>query len=157
MSDTLLEGTPRPAADTGPEGTPLGEGRMVREDCWREVHRLFHVERRSKSAIARQLALDRKTVRGILHERAWQPFHTPKNLVMGLAIETAELMEHFLWIDNAASLAVIADPSKKGQIADELADVAVYLLNLSNVLDIDLSDAITAKMIKNAVKYPVRK
>ena len=39
---------------------------MVREDCWREVHRLFHIERRSKSEIARQLALDRKTVRGIL-------------------------------------------------------------------------------------------
>jgi DNA-binding transcriptional regulator LsrR (DeoR family) len=47
---------------------------MVREDCWREVHRLFHVERRSKSEIARQLALDRKTVRGILHEAAWQPY-----------------------------------------------------------------------------------
>jgi transposase len=74
MSDTLLEGTPRPAADTGPEVTPLGEGRMVREDCWREVHRLFHVARRSKSEIARQLALDRKTVRGILHERTWQPY-----------------------------------------------------------------------------------
>jgi transposase len=74
MSDTLLEGTPAAAADTGPEITPLGEGRMVREDCWREVHRLFHVERRSKSEIARQLALDRKTVRGILHEAAWQPY-----------------------------------------------------------------------------------
>jgi hypothetical protein len=64
MSDTLFEGPARPAADTGPEVTPLGEGRMVREDCWREVHRLFHVERRSKSEIARRLALDRKTVRG---------------------------------------------------------------------------------------------
>ena len=74
MSETLLEGTTLAAADTGPEVTPLGEGRMVREDCWREVHRLFHVERRSKSEIARQLALDRKTVRGILHERAWQPY-----------------------------------------------------------------------------------
>src|SRR5213594_1941002 len=74
MSDALLEGTTSAAPDTGPEVTPLGEGRMVREDCWREVHRLFHVERRSKSEIARQLALDRKTVRGILHEAAWQPY-----------------------------------------------------------------------------------
>jgi transposase len=47
---------------------------MVREDCWREAHRLFHVERRSKSEIARQLQLDRKTVRGILDEAAWQPY-----------------------------------------------------------------------------------
>ena len=67
----------RPAAadgDTGPEVTPLGEGRMVREDGWREVHRLFHVERRSKSEIARQLDLDRKTVRSILEAAAWQPY-----------------------------------------------------------------------------------
>ena len=47
---------------------------MVREDGWREVHRLFHVERRSKAEIARQLDLDRKTVRGILQEAAWQPY-----------------------------------------------------------------------------------
>src|SRR5262245_39218370 len=52
MSDTLLEGRARLTADTGPEVTPLGEGRMVREDAWREVHRLFHSERRSKSDIA---------------------------------------------------------------------------------------------------------
>ena len=74
MSETLLAGTAPASPDTGPEVTPLGEGRMVREDGWREVHRLFHVERRSKSEIARQLALDRKTVRGILHEGAWQPY-----------------------------------------------------------------------------------
>ena len=47
---------------------------MVLEDCWREVHRLFHVERRSKSEIARQLALDRKTIRGILREGTWEPY-----------------------------------------------------------------------------------
>src|SRR5216683_673267 len=75
MSDTLLEGTRPAAPETDPEVTPLlGEGRMVREDCWREVHRLYHVERRSKSQIARQLELDRKTVRGILQAHAWQPY-----------------------------------------------------------------------------------
>jgi hypothetical protein len=47
---------------------------MVREDCWREVHRLFHGERRSNAAIARQLALDRKTVRTILRAAAWHPY-----------------------------------------------------------------------------------
>ena len=57
MSETLLDGRAPAAADTGPEVTLLGEGRMVREDCWREVHRLFYVERRSKSEIARQLDL----------------------------------------------------------------------------------------------------
>ena len=74
MSETLLDGPTPATADTGPEITPLGEGRMVREDCWREVHRLFHVERRSKSEIARRLQLDRKTVRGVLDETSWQPY-----------------------------------------------------------------------------------
>jgi transposase len=74
MSETLLTGSTPADADTGPEVTSLGEGRMVREDCWREVHRLFHVERRSKSEIARHVSLDRKTVRTILGEAAWQPY-----------------------------------------------------------------------------------
>src|SRR5437899_13001541 len=74
MTETLLTGATAATADTGPDVTPLGEGRMVREDCWREVHRLFHAERRAKSEIARQLQLDRKTVRGILGELGWQPY-----------------------------------------------------------------------------------
>ena len=74
MSEILLAGAAAADGDTGPEITPPGEGRMVREDCWRQVHRLFHVERRSKAEIARQVGLDRKTVRGILQGAAWQPY-----------------------------------------------------------------------------------
>lgn len=59
MSETKLAGLRAPAPETVPEPIPLGEVRMVREDCWREVHRLFPVERRPKSAIARELELDR--------------------------------------------------------------------------------------------------
>ena len=94
-------------------------------------------------------------VRQFAAERAWEPFHTPKNLVMGLAVETAELMEHFLWIDGEASRHAADDPQQREAIADELADVACHLLNLSNVLRIDLSDAVAAKMVKTALKYPV--
>src|SRR6267143_1254779 len=74
MHETLLAGAGAAGGDTGPESTPLGEGRMVREDCWRQVHRLFHVEQRAKAKIARQLGLDRKTVRAILQATAWQPY-----------------------------------------------------------------------------------
>jgi transposase len=74
MSETVLAGAGAASGDTGPEITPLGEGRMVREDCWRQVHRLFHVEQRAKAEIARQLGLDRKTVRAILQATAWQPY-----------------------------------------------------------------------------------
>jgi NTP pyrophosphatase (non-canonical NTP hydrolase) len=93
-------------------------------------------------------------VRRFAAERAWEPFHSPKNLSMGLACEAAELMEHFLWIDTETSRQIVKDPEKLGQVTDEVADVACYLLNLSIVLGIDLSEAITAKIAKNALKYP---
>ena len=103
------------------------------------------------------LATLKEAVRRFAAEREWEPFHSPKNLAMALAVEAAELMEHFLWIDNEASRQVVHDPARLGQVADEMADVAVYLLNLSLTLGIDLSDAIVAKIAKNAVKYPVEK
>ena len=96
-------------------------------------------------------------VRRFAEERAWQPFHSPKNLAMGLAVETAELLEHFLWVDCAASRDVTRDPAKRQAVAEELADVACHLFNLCNALDIDLSDALRDKMVKNALKYPVEK
>jgi dCTP diphosphatase len=96
-------------------------------------------------------------VRRFAAEREWEPFHSPKNLSMGLACEAAELMEHFLWCDAEASRKVVADRDKLSQVADEMADVACYLLNLSITLGIDLSDAIVAKIAKNAVKYPADK
>jgi transposase len=74
MSETLLAGAVAAGGDTGPEVIALGEGRMVREDDWRQVHRLFHVERRSKADIARHVGLDRKTVRAILQAEAWHPY-----------------------------------------------------------------------------------
>ena len=103
------------------------------------------------------LAVLKDAVRRFAAERAWEPFHSPKNLVMGLAAEAAELMEHFLWVDCEASRGVVNDPAKLVEVADEMADVANYLLNLSNVLGIDLSDAILAKIAKNAIKYPAEK
>jgi NTP pyrophosphatase (non-canonical NTP hydrolase) len=93
-------------------------------------------------------------VRRFAGERDWEQFHSPKNLCMGLAVETAELMEHFLWVDVDASRKVADDPVRKQAVAEELADVANYVLNLSLTLGIDLSDAVVAKIAKNAVKYP---
>jgi NTP pyrophosphatase (non-canonical NTP hydrolase) len=99
----------------------------------------------------------REAMQAFVAERAWEPFHTPKNLSMGTAVEAAELMEHFLWMDNQASREVANDPARRTAIADEMADVACYLLALSNTLGVDLSDAVTAKLAKNAVKYPAEK
>ena len=98
---------------------------------------------------------DLKTlVRQFVEERAWQPFHSPKNLAMGVAVEAAELMECFLWLDLPQSYEAAQDAKKREAIADEMADVFCYLLNLSNVIGIDLSEALRAKIVKNALKYP---
>lgn len=96
-------------------------------------------------------------VRRFGDERDWQPFHTPKNLAMGLAVETAELMEHFLWVDGAKSLELGRDPARREAIADEVADVFCYVLNLANVLELDLSTELVRKIGKNAQKYPADK
>jgi NTP pyrophosphatase (non-canonical NTP hydrolase) len=99
----------------------------------------------------------REHMRRFVAERDWEQFHSPKNLVMGLSVEVSELMEHFLWIDNAASYRVLDDPAARIEVADELADVACYLLALCNTLGLDLSDAVVAKMVKTAQKYPVER
>jgi NTP pyrophosphatase (non-canonical NTP hydrolase) len=96
----------------------------------------------------------REAMRRFVAERNWEVFHSPKNLSMGAAIEAAELMEHFQWLDNDASRQVVHDAAKMGEIADELADVACYLFAFCNTLGIDLSEAVLAKLGKNAVKYP---
>lgn len=103
---------------------------------------------------ATTLAELKDVVRRFVEERDWQRYHSPKNLSMGLAIEAAEVMEHFLWVDGPASKELANDPGKREQIADELGDVFCHLLNLSMALDVDLSDALRAKMVKNALKYP---
>jgi NTP pyrophosphatase (non-canonical NTP hydrolase) len=96
----------------------------------------------------------RQAVSAFVDERDWRPFHTPKNLAMSLAIEAAELMEHFQWLDVDESIARGRDPGFRERIADEIADVCCYLLSLVNTLELDLSEAVLAKLIKNARKYP---
>lgn len=100
------------------------------------------------------IAQMRALVQRFVDERQWQKFHSPKNLSMALAIEAAELMEHFQWLERDASYAIVDDPAKLAQAADELADVVAYGCALANALQIDLSNAIRAKMLKNEEKYP---
>ncbi len=96
----------------------------------------------------------RDAMRRFVDERDWSRFHSPKNLSMGAAIEAAELMEHFQWMGTEESRAVTSQPAELQAIGEEMADVACYLLALANTLGIDLSEAILAKLQKNALKYP---
>ena len=92
-------------------------------------------------------------VRRFAHARDWEQFHTPKNLAMALAVEAAELLEHFQWMTPAESAQLTA--RKKLAVAQEIADVLIYLLRLSDVLRIDALAAAVSKMSVNARKYPV--
>jgi dCTP diphosphatase len=97
----------------------------------------------------------KKRVDQFVKERDWQQFHTAKNISTSIAIETAELMEHFQWDDyqNDASWSA----KKKVEIADEVADIVVYALDFCNAFNIDLAQAIDNKIKKNEKKYPVKK
>jgi NTP pyrophosphatase (non-canonical NTP hydrolase) len=96
----------------------------------------------------------RKLVTDFVNARDWQQFHTPKNLAMALAIEAAELMEHFQWLDQKESQAVALDAAKRDAAGEELADVICYAFAMANELGLDVADAMRDKMRKNAIKYP---
>lgn len=95
----------------------------------------------------------RQLVRHFVEERDWKQFHSPKNLSMALAIEAAELMEHFQWISPDASRQL--DDNAKSEVGEELADVLCYTLAIANELELDLSSTLDKKMVKNREKYPV--
>jgi dCTP diphosphatase len=87
--------------------------------------------------------------------RDWEQFHTPKNLVMALSVEAAELLELFQWLTPEQSAAVKGDPQLSARVGQELADVLAYLVRLADVLAIDLNAAVIQKLETNAQKYPV--
>jgi NTP pyrophosphatase (non-canonical NTP hydrolase) len=99
----------------------------------------------------------RQIIADFVAERDWSQFHSPKNVSMALAIEAAELMEHFQWLTTDDSRLLAADPKKLADVSEELADVIGYSFALANELGIDVSSAIRAKMVKNAQKYPAEK
>lgn len=96
----------------------------------------------------------KKLIRDFVDERDWQQFHSPKNLSMALAIEAAELMEHFQWIGQGESRSIADDPERLAAVGEELADVFAYSLALADVLGLDMAETVRAKMVKNVAKYP---
>jgi dCTP diphosphatase len=97
----------------------------------------------------------RENMRRFVEERNWQSFHAPKNICMALAVEVAELMEHFQWLTIEESRAIANQPEKLAAVAEEIADVFGYTLALANELGIDIATTVRKKMVKNAIKYPV--
>ena len=85
--------------------------------------------------------------------RDWEQFHSPKNLACALCVESAELLEHFQWLTDEQSRNLPA--AVHAAVAQELADVLLYLLQLSDKLEVDLTAVAQAKLALNAQKYPI--
>lgn len=96
----------------------------------------------------------KQVMAAFVRQRDWEKYHRPKNLAMSLAVETAELMEHFQWTDHAEAEALLAAEGDRGEIADEMADVLSFLLSLANATGIDLAGSFCRKMARNERKYP---
>lgn len=100
------------------------------------------------------LAQLRQLVGDFVDRRDWHQFHSPKNLSMSMAIEAAELMEHFQWISAEQSRRVADQPQRLAAASEELADVLCYALAMANELGLDLSTVIRQKIARNEQKYP---
>jgi len=91
-------------------------------------------------------------LREFAEARDWEKYHSPKNLVMAMSVEMAELMEHFEWMTEQQSLNL--DANSREEVALEMADVMIYLARIADRCDVDLDDAVQRKLMINAQKYP---
>ncbi|RYF26274.1 MAG: nucleotide pyrophosphohydrolase [Comamonadaceae bacterium] len=94
------------------------------------------------------------TLRRFAQERDWPAFHTPKNLAMALMVESAELLEIFQWLTPAQSQTLTQSAAERERVADEMADVLLYLVQLADHTGVDLEAAVQRKIGKNAIKHP---
>lgn len=97
----------------------------------------------------------KKMVAEFVSEREWDQFHNPKNLSMNLAIESAELMELFMWCTTEASFNALE--AHRTDVEDEFADVLIGLLAFANAAQLDVVKAFEHKLEKTKHKYPVEK
>lgn len=100
------------------------------------------------------MALDLDELAGELREfaraRGWEPLHTPKNLAAALVVEAGELLEQFQWLSSEES----KQHASSSAVADEIADVLIYLVRLADIAGVDIAGAVQQKMVKNAAKHP---
>ncbi len=93
-------------------------------------------------------------LRTFAEARDWPQFHDPKNLAMAVASEAGELLAEFRWLTPAEAANVMLDPPAGQAVKGEIADVAIFLLRLTNVLGVDLDAAIRDKLARNATRFP---
>ncbi len=96
----------------------------------------------------------KKEVEKFVKERKWNKYHTLKELAQAISIESAELLELFLF-KNLALDEILNDSDLISKISEEFADIFIYLLSFANVINLDISYAFQKKIEKNRKKYPL--
>lgn len=93
-------------------------------------------------------------VRDFADRRDWEKFHSPRNLVLALVGEVGELAAEVQWLTDAEVTDALGSPDSRDRIADELADVLIYLTRLADRCGIDLLEAAHQKVTRNEERYP---
>jgi NTP pyrophosphatase (non-canonical NTP hydrolase) len=96
----------------------------------------------------------RQIINKFSNDRNWTKSENPKNLVMALSVEVAELVEIFQWINSEDVDDIKANPEKFEHLQEEISDVFWYLMRICEYYKIDLYNAVQNKAIKNGIKYP---
>ncbi|KAL1309105.1 hypothetical protein HN51_051792 [Arachis hypogaea] len=89
-------------------------------------------------------------------ERDWDQFHSPRNLLLALVGEVGELSEIFQWKGEVPKGLPDWKEEEKVHLGEELSDVLLYLVRLSDICGIDLGNAALRKVQLNAIKYPAK-
>lgn len=92
-------------------------------------------------------------IRAFADARDWEQFHTPKNLSMAIAGEAGELVSEFQWLTAEQSMRSNMSPEKLKDVELEIADVAIYLIRLADILKVDVADVIRKKMAINESRF----
>ncbi|XP_059318809.1 uncharacterized protein LOC132609809 [Lycium barbarum] len=103
------------------------------------------------------LDLLKKKMDDFANERDWEKFHSPRNLLLALVGEVGELSEIFQWKGEVSKGLPDWKENEKLHLGEELSDVLLYLVRLSDICGIDLGKAALRKVQLNAIKYPVKK
>ncbi|XP_057470856.1 uncharacterized protein LOC130759687 [Actinidia eriantha] len=106
----------------------------------------------------RVMDISLKDLSGKLEEfakaRDWEKYHSPRNLLLAMVGEVGELSEIFQWRGEVDKGLPNWEESEKEHLGEELSDVLLYLIRLADICGIDLGDAASKKILKNATKYP---
>lgn len=96
-----------------------------------------------------------RDLRAFVAERDWEQFHDPKSLLLALTGEVGELCEVFQWVPAADAASRAASEPMRSQVADEIADVLIYLAHLADAVGVDPVEAAALKLERNRSRFPL--